>query len=339
MSAEHFLWRDAWLLAAAAPLVVLWLLVWFRRARRGAALPYSSLVPFASLAPRGGHRRLAVALRCASVALLLLALARPQSGRDLSEVSSQGIDIVIAIDTSNSMMALDLDADRPVPQRRNRLEVARDVVDAFIAARASDQIGLVAFGEMAYTQCPLTLDHGLVRELLAGVRIGVAGGYTAVGDGLAMAVKRLQGSRAESKVVILLTDGRNNTGAIAPLEAAEAARALGVKVYAIGAGSRGGTAPFLVSGEHGARVVHRRVDLDIVTLEQIARLTGGASFLAEDAEALAQIYERIDALEKTAIEERLHFDGEEHYAGLLVAALALLLGEAVWTRTRGRVLP
>lgn len=342
MNGTTVLLRDGWILVAAAPVIALWALWWRSRSRRRVALPFSAtaVLPEGSSSWRARWwRRSGTLLRCAAIALFLLALARPQSGRQLQRFSSHGIDIVIVLDTSHSMMALDLDRDVPLAARRNRLTVARDVVREFINGRPNDQIGLVVFGETAFTRCPLTLDHGIVREQLAAVEIGVAGEFTAIGDGLATALKRLQRSQAKSKVIVLLTDGRNNRGAIAPIEAAEAARALGVKIYAIGAGSRQGSAPYLVADELGKRMVYRRVDLDSETLDQISRLTGGASFLAEDAAALAAIYEQINSLEKSEIQQSSYFEADERFSWLVAAGLVLFAIEVVLTRTRARSLP
>ena len=234
---------DRWLLWILIPLFVFWIAAWWvlpwlaRRRGRHAAVQYSSVETLKRLKP--SRRILVEGLRIFTIALLILAMARPQTGRKQTQVRTEGIDIVLVLDTSGSMQALDLDADRPIDRRRNRLQVAKEVVDEFVQGRTNDQIGLVVFGNEAFTQCPLTLDHGIVATFMEGVEIGMAGDATAIGSALGTAVKRLRDSQAESKVIILLTDGRNNAGALSPQKAAEIAETFDIKVYTIGAGTRG----------------------------------------------------------------------------------------------------
>ncbi len=328
------------------PIFLVWLAAWLwlpqrRRHQAGRGLLYSDTSRLHSLS--GGKpaalRPFVRGLRLLVVALLLLAVLRPQTGRRMTQVETQGIDIVLAVDTSGSMQALDLDtAERNEARRRNRLEVAKEVIATFVSERSNDQLGLVVFGEEAFTQCPLTLDHNVLATLLDGVEIGMAGDATAIGSAVGVAVKRLQNSPAESKVVVLLTDGRNNAGIIAPRTAAEIAQTLGIKIYAIGAGTRG-KAPFLVQTPLGPQVVYENVEIDEEMLQEMSEMTGGAYFRAEDVSALAGIYEQIDKLEKTEITTDSYLEFDDRFAWFVVPALVLLLLEVVLLNTRFRVLP
>jgi Ca-activated chloride channel family protein len=337
---------DGWLLWVLVPLFVLWVLAWWlvpwllRRRRRAAAVRYSNIGTLQRLKPSKTLviRRVVEGLRLLVVALLIMAMARPQTGRKHTQVRAEGIDIVLVLDTSGSMRALDLDADRPINRRRNRLEVAKEVVDQFIQGRTNDQIGLVVFGNEAFTQCPLTLDHGIVATFLERVEIGMAGDATAIGSALGTAIKRLRESQAKSKVIILLTDGRSNAGALSPPKAAEIAETFGIKVYTIGAGTRG-KAPFVVDSFFGKQVVYESVEIDEATLRDIAQRTGGAYFRAEDREALESIYREIDAMEKTEITTSTYMEYNERFQRFVIPALALLLLEVVLLGTRFRKLP
>ncbi len=335
---------DPWVLAALGPIWLLWALAWWllpawsRRRGRTPALRYSALGRLAAAASSSAGpriRRAVKALRLVAVALLIVAMARPQVGRRLTQVSSQAVDIVLALDASGTMAALDLDAERPLGERRNRLEVAADVVARFVEARPEDQIGLVVFGEEAFTLCPLTLDHEIVRTFLERVEIGMAGDATAVGSALGVAAKRLRDSPARSKVVVLLTDGRSNAGVLSPRKAAEVASALGIKIYAVGVGSRG-LAP-MVNRE--GRVVEVEVDIDEESLREVADLTGGLFFRAEDTAGLEEVYRRIDELEKTEVTSTSIMEYEDLYPRLLTPALLLLLLEGALVATRYRRLP
>ena len=338
--------EDLRLLAVLGPVFVLWVVLWFLlprwRRRRG----LTTAIRFSTLAQAGrvktpwtvGLRRAVRVLRLVAVALLVTAMARPQTGRQLTQVSSEGIDIVLVMDTSGSMQALDLDTERPIQRRRNRLEVVKDVVREFVEGRPSDMIGLVVFGEEAFTQCPLTLDHPVLVDLLGSIEVGIAGDRTAIGSGLGTAVKRLQKSKAKSKVVVLLTDGRNNAGTLAPTTAAELAKSTGVKVYTIGAGTRG-RAPFLVDSMFGSRVVYQDVEIDDDGLRAIAESTGGVYYRAEDREALRGIYAEIDRLERTEITTKSYVEYKDRYPWLVIAALSLLVVEVALLGTRLRALP
>lgn len=324
--------RLIWVLGPALAVwtgLVVWRWVRGRQPGRDRGLLFSNI---GSLEGLGGGvrvwlRRAAQTLRWLTLLLLVLAVLRPQTGRRLTQVQTEGIDIVLVLDTSGSMQALDLDTDEPnEARRRNRLEVSRDVIKQFVTARPGDQLGLVVFGEQAFTQCPLTLDHGVLRTLLDRVEIGIAGDATAIGSAVGVAAKRLQDSPAKSKVIVLLTDGRSNAGVISPDTAAELAATVGVKIYAIGAGTRG-EAPFLVETPIGPRLVYENVEIDEEMLKSLADATGGAYFRAEDEQALLEIYDRIDQLEKTEITTDSYTEYDERFRWLVIPAIVLLLLE------------
>lgn len=342
MTGELF-FGDADLLWFLGPLVLVWLGLWYllpRLSRRRGAVRFSTLRPLARLRPSRTlvARRAVMGLRIAVVALLVLAMARPQTGRKQTQVRTEGIDIVLVLDTSGSMQALDLDADRPIPRRRNRLELAKSVVEEFVSKRVNDQVGLVVFGNEAFTQCPLTLDHGILATFLERVEIGMAGDGTAIGSAIGTAVKRLRDSEAQSKVIVLLTDGRNNAGPLSPAKAAEVAAAFDVKIYAVGVGTRG-KAPFIVDSLFGRQVVYQSVEMDEESLRAIAESTSGAYFRAEDSEALSEIYARIDELETTEITMDTYMEYHERFRAFVLPAVALLILEVALLGTRFRKLP
>jgi Ca-activated chloride channel family protein len=342
------IFADSWMFWLLVPLFVLWAAAWIvsraleRRTKVAAtsALRFSSIKNLRALSPSSTLflRRAVQGLRLVTIALLCLAMARPQTGRTETRVNTEGVDIVLVIDTSGSMQARDLDHHVSIARRRHRLQVVKDVVASFVEKRENDQIGIVVFGEQAFTQCPLTLDHGIVATFLEQIDIGMAGDQTAIGSALGIAVKRLLKSEAKSKVIILLTDGLNNAGQLSPITAAEVAKANGIKVYTIGAGTRD-KAPFLVETMFGTRVQLEDVAIDEATLERIAQLTGGAYFRAEDASALEKIYEKIDELERTEIEMTSYQEYEERFAWFVIPALALLLLEVLLLGTRFRKIP
>ncbi len=317
-------------------LLLLPLLIWVQNrwvARRAGALRFSALESIRNTG-KGRSRwafRVPWFLRVMALATLIVALARPQTGLTSESVQTQGIDIVLAMDVSSSMLAEDLEP--------NRLEAAKQVAADFVMGRRNDRIGLVAFAGEAYTQAPLTLDYGVIVGLLGDLDVGMIEDGTAVGMGLATAVKRLQASDAESKVVVLLTDGRSNRGEIGPTTAAKMAQALGVRVYTIGAGTRG-TARVPVDDPFvGRRYVNMRVDLDEPTLQEVAELTEGRYFRATDRESLADVYEEIDALETTEIQVDHFTRYGERFPLILGAGLLLLLVEIGLGQTALRKLP
>ena len=274
-------------------------------------------------------------LRCLAVALFVMALARPQSGTKATEVTTEGIDIMLCLDTSGSMQALDFKWDN---ERHTRLDVVKKVVSDFIKGRTNDRIGMVVFGEEAFTQCPLTLDYGVLLTFLDQVEIGMAGDSTAIGSALATCVKRLKDRKSKSKVVILLTDGRNNAGSISPTTAAEIAKTFSIKTYTIGVGTEG-EVPFLVDTIFGKKYIYQRVDLDEDTLKKIADITGGSYFKATNTSALKEIYQNIDKLEKTKVKVKEYMEYEELFMWFLIPGLACLLLEIILGNTRLRKIP
>lgn len=259
-------------------------------------------------------------LRIGAFSLFVLALARPQAVSREREHETKGVDIVIALDISGSMLAEDF-------KPENRMAVAKQEARKFIQARENDRIGLVVFARDAFTQCPLTLDYEILTSLLSEIQIGMIPDGTAIGMGLATAVNRLRESDAKSKVVILITDGENNAGKIDPITAAELARSFGIKVYTIGVG-RGGLVPFPINDPlFGKRYVQAKVDVDEFTMKRIADITGGVFFRARDPQSLSEIYSKINELEKTEVKVREYESYDELFPTFLVPALFLILLE------------
>ncbi len=275
-------------------------------------------------------RHLPFALRCLSVAFLVTVLARPQSTNSLRNVTTEGIDIMIALDISGSMQAMDFTP--------NRLEAAKDVAINFISGRPNDKIGLVIFAAESFTQCPLTIDHAVLINLFKDIRIGMLQDGTAIGLGLATAVNRIKDSEAKSKVIILLTDGVNNRGEVAPITAGEIAKTFGVRVYTIGVGTQG-MAPFPVSTVFGQQIQNMEVKIDEEMLQNIADMTGGKYFRATDKEKLRNIYQEIDEMEKTKIEVQEYSKRSEEFLPFALLALAFLLSEILLRNTVLRNLP
>jgi Ca-activated chloride channel family protein len=316
------------------PLVMLW------RGRRGpvAAIQYSD-VGLARAVSRRSRSRIGNwvwLLAVFGAALMIVGLARPQRGHSRTEVTANGIDIVLGLDVSGSMQALDFLIDN---QRVNRIEVVKSVVGKFIDERPNDRIGIIAFAGSPYLVSPITLDHDWLQQNLERVAIGGVDDGTAIGSAIAAGVNRLRTTPAKSKVVILLTDGMNNTGKISPLAAAEAARALGVKIYTVGVGVRG-KAPVPVRDEAGnMRLIMAQVDVDEKTLQTVADQTGGKFYRATDTDSLKNIYEQINRLETTAqtVQKFEHYD--ELYPWALIPALAILGLGFILQQTRFRGLP
>ena len=259
-------------------------------------------------------------LRVAAVTLLSLALARPQLTNRWSSESTEGIDIMMALDISGTMLAEDL--------KPNRLEAAKQVASDFVLARPNDQIGLVVFAGESFTQCPLTIDHAVLVNLFQSVEYGMIEDGTAIGLGLANAVNRMKDSQTKSKVIILLTDGSNNRGDIDPQTAAEIAKTFGIRVYTVGVGSYG-QARVPVQTPIGTQYITMDSEFDETTLQRIAQTTGGQYFRATDNSSLKKIYEQIDQLEKTKLRVREYAKHTENFAPFLYAALLCLLGEIV----------
>jgi Ca-activated chloride channel family protein len=325
-----------WVLAL---LLVVPLLAWLRRRlARDSAFLYSSVQltqGVAFLRPSFAATTLR-RLRWLALALLVAALARPQRPEGEAKVSASGIDIVVAVDLSQSMAAEDFEVRG---RRANRLAAAKDVLEQFIARRPDDRIGLVAFAGRAYVAAPLTLDQRFLLQSMARLRLGLIEDGTAIGSGLAAALNRLRDVPARSRIVILMTDGQNNAGKISPLLAAESAKALGVKVYTVGVGTRG-TAPFPRVDAFGqTRYVPVPVDIDEDTLTKIAELTGGRYYRADNSAKLRGIYGEIDQLEKSEVEARQYRQFEELFGWFAVPGLVLLLLELVLAHTLWRRLP
>lgn len=307
-----------WLLTLLLPMTAYY--VW-RTIQGGASIRISSVdgVARAPKTVRYWLRHLPFVLRAAAVALLVVALARPQGVEQYERTNTEGIDIMLAIDVSGSMLARDF--------RPDRITAAKEVAGSFIADRYGDRIGLVAFAGEAFTQSPLTTDQSTLQTLLSRIRSGLIEDGTAIGNGLATAINRLRESEAKSKVVILLTDGVNNRGEIAPLTAAEIARAQGIRVYTIGVGTEG-MAPYPALDMFGNMTfVKQKVEIDEKTLRAIAEQTGGRYFRATDKAKLKAIYDEINQLEKSKVEVFEHVTYHELFLVWLLAALALLAAE------------
>ncbi len=271
-------------------------------------------------------------LRIITLILLILALARPQSSKGDESITAEGIDIILTLDVSGSMQAEDF--------KPNRLEAAKQVAADFIRGRKNDRIGLVIFAGHSVTQAPLTLDYEILISLLDKVHIGILQeDGTAIGMAIANSVNRLRNSQAESKVIILLTDGVNNKGEIDPLTAADLAKALQLKIYTIGAGSKGETYVTVDDPFWGKRQIPIQADLDEETLNKVAEITGGKYFRATDEQSLVSIYEEIEQLEKSEIDVKQYKEYVELFQYLAYAALGLICVEIFLTNTRFRKIP
>jgi Ca-activated chloride channel family protein len=313
---------------------VVWLLV--RRLKSGGpriAFPAAAQLAALPTSPWVHLERLLPWLRGGALALAVVALSRPQAGSSLTTVSSNGVDIVIAVDISGSMRCED---SRP----RNRLTVAKECIKRFVEGRPDDRIGIVAFASTAATRCPLTLDHEMLLRFVDEVTFAPPGeDRTALGMGLATAVNRMRPSKAKSKVVVLLTDGRSNAGQLGPETAADAAQALGLKVYTIGVGSEGEVPCLVDDPQMGRRYVQIQADFDEDLLKKIAQSTGARYFRAADADGMAGAFREIDALEKTETESRVRMLYTERFLQALAPAGLLLALELLLSGTRLRRIP
>ena len=263
-----------------------------------------------------------IILRITAIALMIIALARPQAILDSSKTTSEGVDIVLDVDTSTSMLAEDFMLG---PRRINRFDLVREVVKDFIRKRKDDRIGMVAFAARAYTVCPLTTDYAWLNENLDRVRVGMIEDATAVGSAIASSINRLKNSKTKSKIIILLTDGVNNAGNISPSVAAEAARALKIKIYAIAVGTKG-LSPYPMKDYYG-RTVYRNIPIEIdeESLKKIADTTGGKYYLATDTEKLRKIYDEINRLERSNIEHFGYREYSELFYYFLIPGMMLLV--------------
>jgi Ca-activated chloride channel family protein len=289
-------------------LLLIPMIVWYiwKQRQNQASLQLSSSEGFQK-APKTYRiylRHLPFVLRTLAIALLIIALARPQMTNSWNTTTTEGIDIALTLDISTSMLAEDL--------KPNRIEAAKEVAASFINGRPTDNIGLVVFSGESFTQCPLTTDHTVLLNLLKDVYCGMIEDGTAIGHGLATAVSRLKDSQAKSKVIILLTDGTNNRGEIAPVTAAEIAKAYNIRIYTVGVGSKG-TAPYPYQTAMGVRYQNIPVEIDETTLTKIAQQTGGLYFRATNTEALKGIYSEIDHLEKTKMSVQEYSKKQEEY--------------------------
>lgn len=330
---DHFLrFANPGILFVLLALLAVAVLVYVITPSRRPSLHVSFVSDLASL-PRstvGRLHRLPSVLRFIACALLVIAAARPQAGRTVSTILSEGIDIVMAVDVSRSMLAEDF-------KPRNRLHVAKTTITDFVRGRHSDRIGLVVFAGRAYTQCPLTIDYGVLTGLLDQVEVGMLEDPTAIGTALATATARLRDSDAESRVIILVTDGRSNAGTIDPLTAADLAATMGVKVYTVGVGREGEVDYPDPRSLFGYTKI--RSDIDEETLKEIASRTGGEFFRAHDPSTLAMIFGRIDQLERTRQEVRDYTRYRELFWIPGAMALLLLAVELVLANGRFRGVP
>jgi Ca-activated chloride channel homolog len=320
---------DAFFLLVALP--VIWLL-----RKKQAAAPSVGISTSSGL---GGFGRslmvrastLMPAVKTLAFIAMVLAMARPQWGVRQGEILTEGVNIVLAVDLSESMSALDF---KLKGEMVNRLEAVKDVIRRFIEKRQGDRIGMVVFGSEAYTQMPLTRDYNAIATVLDRLAIGSAGKQTAIGNAIGISIKRLSDITSKSNIVILLTDGQSNTGAISPETATQIAVDKKVKIYTIGVGTRG-KAPFLIHHPiFGDQYVYQPVDIDEGALQKIADSTGGTYFRATDTEGLSKIYDTIDRMEKTQVKVKTFADYKELYPPLLAAAFGLLVLWIVLTHTR-----
>lgn len=312
------------------PLLIIW--YFFRNRHQHSALRISDASSVSSVRSswKVYLRHFPFALRMIALALLLVAFARPQSSTNKRNVSIKGIDIVMTLDISSSMLAEDF--------RPNRLEAAKDVALDFISKRPNDRVGLVVFSGESFTQCPLTTDHSVLQNLFDDIKSGMIEDGTAIGDGLATSINRLKESKAVSKVIILLTDGVNNKGSLDPVSAAEIAELHGLRVYTIGVGSHG-TAPYPVQGMFGKQYQQRKVEIDEELLQKVAQKTGGKYFRATNKDKLQAIYNEIDQLERSKINVTEFQEKSEEFLLLLLWAFAVLVIEFLVRNTVLKTLP
>jgi Ca-activated chloride channel homolog len=328
----HF--SDPWFLLL---LVLIPILVWRygRRARTGAgSLRFASTVALEGVHPPWTvrFRHILFGANMLALVLSILALARPQKGTEEEEVLTEGVDIIIALDASGSMAAEDFTP-------RNRLFVAKLVVRQFIEGLKHDRVGLVVFAGKSFTRCPLTLDYGVLLSVVDNIELGAIEDGTAIGNALATCLNRLRESKAKSKVIILVTDGVNNRGEIQPLDAAEIARTLGVKIYTVGIGSNGNARFPVEDPTYGRVYMDLPVEIDESSLTRIAEMTGGLYYRATDKPALEKIFQEIGRLEKTRIQVRSYTHYDERFADFLGPALGLILLTTLAGFTRFAKLP
>jgi Ca-activated chloride channel homolog len=312
------------------PLMIAW--YFWKGIKRQPSVKYSSLGFLKGFSPtiKERLRHLPFILRLLAITLFIVALARPQTFSSGENIYTEGIDIAMVLDISGSMLAEDL--------KPNRLEAAKEVIDNFIAGRTSDRIGLVVFARDAFTQCPLTVDYSVLRDLLKQVKSGMVEDGTAIGNAIANGVNRLKDSDTKSKIIILLTDGVNNAGEVDPVSAAEIAKTFGIRIYTIGVGTKG-NAPFPVQTPFGIRYQMAPVEIDEAVLQKISNITDGQYFRATDNQTLEDIYNKIDKLEKTRIEVTSYRNAKELFYGWLGSGIFMLFLEVSLSRTVLRKIP
>ena len=330
MSGISFAHPNLLYLLIIVPIFIFWYI--FKQSDSRASLQMSTLMPFAKapVSLRVYLRHLPFALRMAALSLIIIVLGRPQSFNVTQNIETEGIDIMIALDISSSMLAQDF--------KPNRLEAAKDIAIQFVSGRRNDRLGLVIFAGESFTLCPLTTDLRTVANQFKEIKLGLIEDGTAIGVGLATAVARIKDSDAASKVVILLTDGVNNQGEIAPLTAAEITKTYGIRVYTVGIGTQG-TAPYPVQTPFGTRMQDMKVEIDEDVLTEIAEITGGKYFRATDDKGLIKIYEQIDQLEKTKFEVIETTKKKEEFIRYALLALILLGADMVLKSTLFRSIP
>ncbi|HUS86264.1 MAG TPA: VWA domain-containing protein [Bacteroidales bacterium] len=311
-------------LLTIVPLMIVFYIFRQHRTTASVTLSTTSQISAGRVSFRHYLRHIMFVFRVICIALLIVIMARPQTTDHWQDVSTEGIDIMLALDISGSMLARDFSPDR--------LEAAKNVATEFISGRPTDRIGLVIFSGESFTQCPLTTDHAILINLMREIRSGMIEDGTAIGLGLATAINRVKDSEAQSKVIILLTDGVNNRGEIAPLTAAEIAKTMNLRVYTIGVGSRG-MAPYPVQTLTGTRFQNMPVEIDEEVLQNIAGMTGGKYFRATDNESLIQIYAEIDTLEKSKIEVQELSRKNEEFMPLAIVVFILFLLELIAGKT------
>lgn len=315
------------------PLLVYWYLK--KHPKRGGTLTYSNLGLVKNVkkqTSKRDYRHIIFLLRLVALALLIVCFARPQAGHTEEEILTEGVDIVLALDISSSMLAEDF-------KPNNRLEAAKLVAADFIRGRTNDRMGMVVFAAKSFTQCPLTLDYGILLNFLEEIEIGMIEDGTAIGMAIANAASRLRSSKAKSKVMILLTDGQNNRGQLDPLTAAKVAKAFGIRIYTIGVGKRGDALFPVDDPIWGKRYVRMPVKIDEKILKEIARITGGSYFRATDQESLEKIFEEIDGLEKTKIEVKQFTRYSEMFVPYLFIAMVVVVAEVTLANTKFRKIP
>ena len=316
-----------WLLLLIPLLVAYYLLVFNRN---HATLRISTFGRLTSGGWRVRMRHLPFGMEMVAFALLIMALARPQNSNTIEQSNVEGIDIMLVLDASGSMMAMDLEP--------NRFEAAKAVATDFVMERPNDNIGLVVFAGESFTQCPLTIDHETLKERLGKVQMGVLDDGTAIGMGIATALNRLKESKTKSRIAVLLTDGTNNRGSISPSMAASIAQGLGIRVYTIGVGTLG-EAPYPRQTAFGTVVDYVKADIDEASLKQIAQVTGAQYYRATDNETLREIYREIDRLEKSKLISRNIVAYQERFAPFLWVGLLLLFFSLVLRATLFRTNP